>query len=365
MRSISSLLLFVAVTSLSSWAQDGRSYFDLNYFNGNIALHNDDILHLISGHPDGVILSWNKGTDVSQPWAGRFNYPDYGLSFSYQDLKHPSLGENYAVYGHYNFYFLKRRFVFRIGQGIALTTKPYHRKDNPRNIAFGSRIMSSTYVMLNYKKESVFGPWGIQAGLALFHYSNANVKAPNTSINSVTFNTGITYTLESKPRPETERLTTETHEVDRRIHFTSVLRTGVNESDVIGTGQYVFYTISGMIDKQLNQKSRVQLGFDLFLSNFLKRLIAYESVAFPERNIDPDTDYKRFGFFAGHELLINRLSLVTQFGYYLYYPYDFEGRTYQRVGLRYTLGKKWFAAMSLKSHAARAEALEFGIGIRL
>lgn len=38
------------------------SFIDVNYFKGNIALHNNSILHLIQGHPEGVILSWNKKT---------------------------------------------------------------------------------------------------------------------------------------------------------------------------------------------------------------------------------------------------------------------------------------------------------------
>ena len=85
----------------------------------------------------------------------------------------------------------------------------------------------------------------------------------------------------------------------------------------------------------------------------------------PADNIDPDTDYKRVGLFVGHELFINKLSLVTQFGYYVYYPFDFEGRTYQRIGLKRYFGDRWFGALTLKSHAAKAEALEFGIGVRL
>jgi hypothetical protein len=44
---------------------------------------------------------------------------------------------------------------------------------------------------------------------------------------------------------------------------------------------------------------------------------------------------------------------------------DFEGRTYIRIAMKRYLGKKWFAVMSLKSHTAKAEAVEFGIGIRL
>ena len=109
----------------------------------------------------------------------------------------------------------------------------------------------------------------------------------------------------------------------------------------------------------------MQLGTDIFFSNFLKELIYYKSIAFPEENVKGEEDYKRVGIFAGHELFINKLSLVTQYGYYVYYPYDFEGKTYIRIGLKRYFGEKWFGAITLKSHGARAEAVEFGIGVRL
>ena len=149
------------------------------------------------------------------------------------------------------------------------------------------------------------------------------------------------------------------------IKYNLVFRSGVNESDVVGSGQYAFYIFSAYADKRINHKSAFQLGTDVYFSNFLKEFIYYNAVAFPSRNIDPDTDYKRVGIFAGHELFINKLSVVTQFGYYVYYPFDFEGRTYQRIGLKRYFNDKWFASLTLKSHAAKAEAVEVGIGIRL
>ena len=143
------------------------SYFDLNYFKGNIALHNDDILHLIQGHPEGFIFSWNKKTFGFSEWEQRYNYPDYGVSFAYQNLKNEVLGNNYSIYAHYNFYFFNRNLMMRVGQGLALTTNPYDKVENFRNNAFGSKVMSSTYVMLNYKKERLFDRFGLQAGFSL------------------------------------------------------------------------------------------------------------------------------------------------------------------------------------------------------
>ncbi|CDF78076.1 lipid A 3-O-deacylase-like protein [Formosa agariphila KMM 3901] len=339
------------------------SYVDVNYFQGNIALHNNYILHLIEGHPEGVIVSWNKKTFGQEDWQEGYNYPDYGASFSYQNLKSETLGNNYALYAHYNFYFFKRHLMFRIGQGLAYNTNPYDKYDNYKNIAFGSTILSSTYFMLNYKRERIFDRFGLQAGVSLIHYSNANVVAPNSSINSVTLNVGLTYNLDDEDQEYKHTVVKENF--TQPIKYNFAFRSGVNESDVIGMGQSAFYVLSAYADKRLSKKSAVQFGTDIFFSNFLKDLIDYNAVAFPENNIDPDTDYKRVGLFVGHELFINKMSVESQVGYYVYYPFDFEGRTYLRIGLKRYFGEKWFAALSLKTHGAKAECVEFGVGIRL
>jgi len=349
--------------SFSQEKKASSSSFDVNYFTGNIALHNNDILHLIQGHPEGFILSWNKKTFGEEEWQQRYNYPDYGVSLAYQNLKNDVLGNNVSVYAHYNFYFLKRNLMFRIGQGLGYASNPYDKKDNPKNIAFGSRILSSTYAMLNYKKERIVNRFGLQAGLSLIHYSNANVKAPNTSVNTIAFNVGVTYNLDEEDPEYLKTITKE--KFTQPIKYNLVFRTGINESDVIGSGQYPFYILSAYADKRLGHKSAIQLGTDVFFSNFLKEYIYYRSVAFPEEGEDGTADYKRVGVFAGHELFINKMSLVTQLGYYVYYPYDFEGRTYIRIGMKRYFGEKWFAALTLKSHGAKAEAVELGVGIRL
>lgn len=342
------------------------SYFDVNYFRGNIALHNNEILHLIKGHPEGVVLSWNKKTYGFKDWEQRFNYPDYGFSFAYQDMKNPVLGDNYALFAHYNFYFLKRLLMLRIGQGIAYNTNPYDRETNFKNVAYGSSFLSSTHMMLNYKKERIFNRFGLQAGLSLIHYSNANVRAPNNSTNSITLNVGLNYSLSDADLLYRKTIDkTADREFNEPIKYNLAFRSGINESDVVGSGQYAMYIVSAYADKRINKISALHLGTDVFFSNFLKELIFYQSVAFPERGLTGKEDHKRVGIFAGHELFINKLSLITQLGYYVYYPFDFEGRMYTRLGLKRYFTSKIFGAITLKTHGAKAEGLEFGIGVRL
>ena len=83
-------------------------------------------------------------------------------------------------------------------------------------------------------------------------------------------------------------------------------------------------------------------------------MIRYQSIAFPENNVQTDDDFKRVGVFVGHELFINKMSVTAQLGYYVYYPFDFEGRMYNRVGLKRYFGDRLFAEVTLKSHGAKA-----------
>lgn len=339
------------------------SYIDLNVYTGNIARHNDNIAHLIQEHPNGLILGWNKRVSGEKAWHQRYNYPEFGASFSAQNFNNTTLGNAYGLHAHYNFYFLKRRLMLRIAQGVSYVTNPYDKYENPKNIAFGSHLLSGTYLMLNYARTKLFGAVGIQAGVTLLHLSNASIKAPNTSINTVALNIGLTAALNGASdyinNPPTEQ------DIERRIRYGFVFKTGLNQSDVVGSPQFPFYIFSVFAEKQLTNKSLILLGAEYFNSKFLKEYIYYQSVAYPENQISNDLDYKRVGIYLGHELLFGRFSLQMQLGYYIYAPFDFEGRVYNRIGMKHYLSDQWFVGVTLKSHVAKAEALEFGVGIRL
>lgn len=337
---------------------------DASQFYGSILLHNTDISHLIANHPGGLILGFNQKRFGNEEWEALYGYPDTGFTFVYQNMNNSTLGENFGLYAHYNFYFFKRNLQFRIGQGVAYNTNPYDKNENFRNNAYGTHLLSSTVVMLNYHKENLISGLGLKAGISLIHYSNANFKAPNTSTNTMALNFGLTYNLDHETsyeflKPEKKEKVTEP------IRYNLAFRTGVNESDVINSGRYGFWIFSAYADKRLGRKSAVQLGTDVFFSNFLKELIRFQSISFPELDVSPDTDFKRVGIFAGHELFINKMSIETQLGYYVYYPFDFEGRVYNRIGLKRYFGDRIFGAITLKSHGAKAETVEFGIGVRL
>lgn len=337
---------------------------DANYFYGTILEHNPDIAHLITAHPQGVMLSFNQKTIGKHEWERLYGYPDYGFSFIHQDMKNTYLGENYSIYGHLNFYFFNDNLQFRVGQGIAITTNPYDRNTNYVNNAYGSRLLSSTYLKINYKKSNIIQNLGVEGGVSIIHYSNASSKAPNNSTNTFAFNIGVNYSLQQNEL--TEPLVT-----DKDLKYTEPLayilafRAGSNETDVIGSGRFPFYTFSAFVSKRINKKSSLQLGVDAFFAEFLKEYVKYQSIAFPENGIQGDEDWKRLGVAFGHELHIGKLSLLTHLGYYVYYPFEYQGRWYNRIGLQYMVYKNFFVATTVKSHGATAEGVEFGVGLKI
>ncbi|MCM4157184.1 acyloxyacyl hydrolase [Gramella sp. AN32] len=340
--------------------------FDANYFYGSILEHNHSIAHLITGHPTGVIFSWNQKTYGLKAWERRYNYPDFGYSFSYQNMQNKYLGKNYGIYGHFNFYFLKRYLMFRVGQGVAYASNPYDADENYINNAYGSRFLSTTYIMGNFNKQNIYKGLGIQAGVTILHYSNADLNSPNNSTNTFTFNVGLNYLLDYEAHPDYIPKNPKEKKYTEPIHYNFALRGGVNTAGVIGSPQLPFFTITAYADKVINKKSTLQAGTEVFFSRSLEEFINYRAAAFPTLNLSGDEDSKRVGIFIGHKLTFNKISLINHLGYYIYYPYTgYVDQVYNRFGLERKLSEHLWASATVRSHGANAEAVEFSIGYRL
>ncbi len=231
------LLLLVILDVYSQETKTNYTSIEANYFYGTILEHNPDIGHLITHHPEGVLIKFNQKTFGFKSWESRYNYPDVGFSFIYQNMKNPYLGSMYSIYGHMSFYFLNRNLKITLGQGIAYATNPYDAENNYINNAYGTHFLSSTYLSTAFVKENIWEGIGVHLGITISHYSNGNLKAPNNSTNTFGLSAGLSYQLDHTTLPDF----IETYEefVQQPIRYNVVFRTGINESDVIGMGRYL------------------------------------------------------------------------------------------------------------------------------
>lgn len=366
MKKIVSVILFVSC--FIGYSQSKPSYIHADYFYGNTLKTTSDATAFLQGHPTGVFVSYNIKTYGIEDWHGVYNYPDYGISIGYQDYKSEILGKLYSVYGHYNFYLLNRtsknQLILRAGIGLAYNTNPYDRETNNKNTAFGTAINSSTYFKLYYQRNYLLGNLGVTGGLTFIHASNSNVKSPNSGVNVWAATVGLNYNLTPKDPSITFIPTTDIAKITEPIKINIAVRGGVNESPIIGSGVKPFFVASAYIDKRISRKSAFQFGSDLYISPMLKDY--YElNLTIPQTDLEETDSFSRVGLFVGYELFINKLSIEGQLGYYVKYPFEFNGRVYETLGLKRYFNEKWFATIRLKAHAADAETVEFGFGIRL
>ena len=83
-------LFFCFVSCFIIYSQEKEAKFsnlEIDYFYGNILRHNNSVGNLILDHPTGFIISYNRKTTGNKEWQHRYDYPDFGISFSYQDFK--------------------------------------------------------------------------------------------------------------------------------------------------------------------------------------------------------------------------------------------------------------------------------------
>lgn len=335
-----------------------------DFFFGRPIEHDKILKEAIEGNSFGVLLSFNTISTKNSNFNKLYNSPERGFSFLYQDFNSSVLGEVLGGYRHYVYNLTNKptnQLKLFTGFGLGYTTKPYDPIKNPKNEAIGSHLLASAFLKLQFfqliKKERI----SLNTGVSLIHFSNIGLNNPNLGINTVNLNLGVNYLLEPvKTAPIEEENSFK--ELDKNLYFNLVLRGGYNESLIIDSGLFPFYTVTFYASKQLNNYSKITFGTDYFRSEFLKNHI--KNTNSKEGTNYNENDFTRVGVFVGHELVQNNFSFVSQIGYAIYYPFPYISRVYERFGLKYKLNEHLFSEVTMKINLFRAEALEIGFGYR-
>ena len=94
------LTLLFTVFSFAQQISESTA-IEANFLTGNVLIHSKDVTAL-TGHPEGIMLTFSRKTFGKQEWQRAFNYPDYGAYFLYQDFKNQYLGKNYSPFHTYH-----------------------------------------------------------------------------------------------------------------------------------------------------------------------------------------------------------------------------------------------------------------------
>ncbi len=315
--------------------------------------------HLSKGITSGVEMQINKNTYGKQVWEQVFKYPDVGFALSYFDYGSEKLGESIGGLLYVDFYlFRARKFegILKVGTGLGYHTNPYNRETNNQNVAVGSTFTQSMQVRsgINYKLTD---RWKLTFGMTLSHFSVAAFTQPNKGINIVSANLGCTYRITEK-QPGKILLDT-LYQWDRHLKYNVNFNYGLKEIPPIGGPKYPIYVLTFYINKQVSKTNIINIGMDGFNNTALKEEMK-------QSDIEPGSlDHKRIGITLGHELKLHRISLLTQFGTYIYRPYKTDKPVYQRLALKFYAGEHLYFHYGFLTHFAKADHGELGIGFSL
>ena len=334
------------------WAQAiKQNAVSMHY--GAIWAHNPPVAHLAQSHGHGVAVSHFLRPDTSKAWQQLYNYPKYGYTVLWLNYNSPVLGQSFSgiafieptIYKSGGF-----SLTYRIGTGLVYHTRVFDVLQNPTNIMISSGISMAMQGGLHVRQRLTTG-WSLTQSIELTHFSNGAFRVPNSGINNFTASVGVSGNMLSKPtaKPNFEALN------QKRWRTASHASLGLIERLPSGGKKYAVthFQLSGMY--RLGQKSGLMMGAEGIWNRAIRQKIIEDELGVP---------YLRVGVVVGHELFISKVSLITQMGIYTFNKTVIDPPLYQRYGLKYNFNKHIYGTLLLKTHYARAECVEWGLGLQ-
>ncbi len=353
------VLVFVPQFSFS-----GENYFKnksitANFHYGYVWAHRPRVEHLVKGHTTGFELSLQTQADGSKWWQRVHGYPQTGVSLMYFDLAYPQvLGNATAMIGYIDFPFVRTRsfqFSLQTGAGLGYLSKRFDQETDHKNMAVGSYLNAAIRFMLQSRyrvSKNIF----MQLNYGITHFSNTSFRLPNLGLNNISLMGGVSYQF-SEPE---KYLKPEIPELDKRWITEFVYGAGVKENFPADGKQYFAHTFYFQFLRPLSHKSKIAIGADAFYDLSLMRFV-YDATSTSDKEIK----VIRSGIHLGYEMQVNHFTLLFHMGYYLLDHTKVDTAFYNRYGLKYEVGKHFFINLSLKTHFARADYAELGLGWRI
>jgi hypothetical protein len=352
MRFVSFLFVFSLVFTV--FAQRENSFgFEYRQKMGFLAAHRGVMGHLPREHAFAGELSFYIKTNGRKFWHSTCSFPYLGATLFAGSVGNKEiLGRFYGAYGFVEFPFVKRekyRFLAKLGSGLAYTTRVFNYEDNPKNVAMSTHM--NALICIGFTNHFYFGQNRISLGIDMTHFSNGAYKVPNLGVNLPYLTLGYGRTLKSFKKDTLLR--------NPSIPYKKWLYglTGViTAKEVFPTGgtKYPVYGLSGYARRFFKPK----VGMEVMLDVISKQAIFAYKPEIPKTQ----WDILQIGLYTGYLFPLDQFHFVLGMGVYLKDKYQPEDFLYHRVGMRYYFTNGMHAQVVLKSHWARADYVEWGLG---
>ncbi|WP_166670688.1 acyloxyacyl hydrolase [Olivibacter sp. XZL3] len=307
-------------------------------------------------------LGWQtrRGGDI---YHQLYNYPVYGVGLYSSTFGLDHVGSPYAVYGFVSIPVRPRvnrrwNFNYRISLGLSGRFNPYNEDENPFNLIIGTKnnVFIDVGGQVNYTLSKHFQ---VGAGLAFHHFSNGALRLPNTGVNLLPFTAAVTYVPNANTFDFRKQYLAPNPKEDE-LQFSYAF--GLKQLEEENPRKYFKSTLGVFWSRYLGYKWRLGLGGNIFYSASANDPM----VAGDEEGTFGALFSGGPAFYIDH-LLTSRLFLNGNVGYYLHRN-DFNRENkpmFLRIGARYYVYKDFFAGVSIKAHAGKADFIEWTTGYTL
>lgn len=292
-------------------------------------------------------------------WEKLYNYPRPGVGYSFWSLSNKEVfGKAHSLYSFINIPLFKRTdkfsFNYQVSFGGAYLTKKFDIYENHLNRAISTYI--NVYIRMGIDSKIRISPRSeliIEAGGT--HFSNGKIKSPNYGLNAGSLSIGLNYLIGNKGTTIKE---SEIPKLDNRYIQSVIYSAGLKVEDNLLGKRYFVSSVSYNLERFIDHKRKIGLGADFFYDGSIRESLASKE-GLPEKDF---TKLIRFGLHASYAIRYKQLSMGIQLGHYLYSKYTVLTLVYSRISVQYLLTEHLSANIGIKSHMAKADNIEWGIG---
>lgn len=348
-------ILFILFLSLQLFVVHGQRNHDVWVEGrakfGFLAAHRSIMGHLPREHAYAAEISYMIQPRSEKLWHQAYRDPVYGLTGYFGNVGNSEiLGKYFGLYVFTNFPFVKRaRYTLsgKVACGLGYGTKHYNSQTNILNVAIGTPI--NAMIVLALENRFIFGNHSINASIDMTHFSNGAYKVPNLGLNLPHLSLGYGHRVyESNFKSDTIL------EHSKSWQFGAIGMASVKEVFPTEGKKYPVFGLSLIGRRYFRPKTGMEVSFDIISKQAVK---AYHSDV--EKT---QAEIIQLGVFAGYLLPLDKFHMIIGMGYYVRDKYQPEDMFYHRTGMRYVFKNGLNINLVLKSHWARADYVEYGIG---
>jgi hypothetical protein len=228
-------------------------------------------------------------------------------------------------------------------------TKVYDPENNILSIALSTKL--NALLVFALESRIHVGNHSATLSLDMTHFSNGAIKVPNLGLNLPFLSAGYGYRIQESTYCDTCLVAGLGY---KSLEFGAIVFGSAQELFPTGGPKMPVIGLNFVARKYFSRRTGMEVSFDI---------MSKQSIM----NFHPEVEKTQgeiiqLGVFAGYLVPMGRYQMVIGMGAYVRDKFKPEDALYHRVGMRYVFYNGINLNLVLKSHWARADYVEYGIG---